>query len=150
MHETYFQHIRTDMISFSRLFRAQNSICMCQFPSVFIIVLQKMIFIFFVFFLKKKKFHCRMEVGVTRLPLVVGLFHSPRTSQETDTLPPHTHHAPQHTLSLSSCQHSFCLSFPVCRVWYLLTVVCIFPFVCPVCFCLACVHCLSCVCARSL
>ena len=30
MHVTYLQHVRTDMISFSRLFRTQNSRCMCH------------------------------------------------------------------------------------------------------------------------
>ena len=124
MHETYFQHIRTDMISFSRLFRAQNSICMCQFPSVFIIVLQKMNCYF--------SFALSNWGGVTRLPLGVGLFHSPRTSQETHTLPPHTHHAPRHSLSVV-----------LSRVY--------FPFVCLVlflaCFCPLSV---SCLCRESL
>ena len=70
-------------------------------------------------------------VGEARLLLGFGLFHSPRTTQETHTHHPHRRHAPRHSVSLSSCKQSLVSCF--------LSVVCLLSLVCPIlflpCFC---------------
>ena len=82
--------------------------------------------------------------AVERLPLGVGLFHSPRACWRPTRTHPHTRHASRHSLSLSSCKHSLvsrflsvaslasCLSCLSCLLSVLF------------CFCLASVLCLCC------
>ena len=84
-------------------------------------------------------------VEVARLSLGFGLFHSLRTSPETHTHHPHTRHAPRHSLSLSSWEHSLvsrflsvaslisCLSCVSCLLSVLFCF-CLTSVLCPVCF----------------